>query len=92
MSIKHALQDGDLLLANQLSHETSYQCISICRSELDVVDFLIHVKKTGGECGGLSGSDFFVFPGHFVVTWTPDWSSLLELFPDDNEGMKNKGQ
>jgi hypothetical protein len=79
--LKGALISGNFALAERVCSSHRYQCVAICTSGIGIFEFFRKLHSIGAEPGCLSDSDFFQFKDSFAVTWTPDYSSLLEIFP-----------
>ncbi len=80
--VKSSLLKGAVPEAMKIAQSTPFRCLELCFSELDVIHYFLYLEGVGAEGGGVSDSDFFEFPGHFAVTWSPDWSAILDLFPE----------
>ena len=80
--VKTTLLSGNIERAKAISQCTPHQCICLCTSEGEIIEYLLHLHAIGVTSGGLSDSDFFSFADYLAVTWTPDWSCVLDIYPD----------
>lgn len=80
--VKATLLSGNIERAKAISKSTPHQCICLCTSEREILDYFLHLHAVGATPGGLSDSDFFSFADYLAVTWTPDWSCVLDIYPD----------